>query len=288
MIVRTITYTSPGGTVFNFASATSAIASVEGLYAPPTNISSQKAPFQDGSTFTGLNFEEREIVLTVGYIGAFSVPAIQAYRRALQSACNPKENDRLGEGVLSITEDGVVREFRCVVDSVVMPSISRQARNNDTTITFLCSDPYAYSDTTQSQGFTITQPTYTWTFPHILGPNTGFTVVGLGGVDVVSSGDESTGIIATINGPCDNPKLANNTTGEYIKILLSLIAGDVLVIDMENATVFLNGQTAIKYLDIASSFWKLQPGTNLIKFSEDNISSTATASITWQDRYIGF
>ena len=155
-------------------------------------------------------------------------------------------------------------------------------------ITFRCNDPYAYSDSVQSQGFTVDLPTYTWTFPHTLGPSVGFTAVGLGGTTVTSNGDESTGITAKINGPCDNPKLENSTTGEYVKVLKSLVSGDVLEIDMENNTVYLNGQTAIKYLDIASSFWKLQPGDNLIKFSEDNLSSTATASISWQDRYIGF
>lgn len=287
-IVRTITYTSPSGAVYNFASSVSAIANIEGIYTPTTNATSQKAPFQDGSTFLGSTFNEREIVLTVGYIGAFSLAGIQTYRRALQVACNPKENDRLGEGVLSITENGVTRQFRCVVDSVAMTAISRQERKNETVITFLCSDPYAYSTTVNNQGFTIALPTYSWTFPHKVGANTGFTVTGLGGVDVVSNGDEATGVVATINGPCDNPKLANNTTGEYVKINKSLVSGDVLEIDMENNTVTLNGTTAIRYMDIASSFWKLQPGTNLVKFSEDNLSSTATASISWQDRYIGF
>lgn len=155
--MRTAVYHSPDGKTFDFTAYPGAMSDIDGLYVPRTDSTTQQAPFQDGSTYLGTTFQEREIPITCGYVASYDISDIQAWRRTLQSVCNPKTNDRLGNGHLDITEEGVLRRFYCRVDSVSMSAISRRVAGNEAFVTFVCSDPYAYStENGLSSGSSIT------------------------------------------------------------------------------------------------------------------------------------
>lgn len=143
--MRTVVYNSPDGRTFDFTAFPGAMSDIDGLYTPRTSATTQQAPFQDGSTYIGTTLQEREIPVTCGYVGPYDISAIQAWRRTLQSVCNPKINDRLGVGYLDVTEEGVLRRFYCRVDAVSMDAISRRRAGNEAIVTFVCDDPYAYS-----------------------------------------------------------------------------------------------------------------------------------------------
>lgn len=143
--MRTAIYYSPDGSSFDFTVYPGSMADIDGLYIPRTDSTTQRAPFQDGATYLGTTLQEREIPITCGYVADYDITAIQSWRRTLQSVCNPKTNDRLGNGHLDIAEEGVLRRFYCRVDSVSMAAISMRKPGNEVIVTFVCSDPYAYS-----------------------------------------------------------------------------------------------------------------------------------------------
>lgn len=285
MIERTVVYHSPDGQTFDFTTYPSSLADIDGLYVPQTANSSQKAPFQDGSSYTGTTLQEREIPVTCGYVSSFDVSAIQAYRRNLQSVCNPKTNDRLGVGYLDVTEAGVLRRFYCVVDSVSMAPISRRKPGSDAIVTFLCHDPYAYSDTNASEN--VSSVLETFEFQFVFEPTIELGASRAGGVTITNAGDVDASVVITIDGPCSNPVVTNTTTGEYFKLNYILDGGEMATIDTGESTVYINGSSAIQYTDIGSTFFKLIPGGNTVAFSEDAGTSAATCIITWADPYIG-
>lgn len=105
---------------------------------------------------------------------------------------------------------------------------------------------------------------------------------------ITSYGDSETGVVITITGPCGIPIVTNQTIGEFVKWNGSLASGDVLVIDTNNATVYLNGVNALSSLDINSDFWQLQPGDNSISCTENGSPTAVNVVVSWSDKYVGF
>lgn len=72
-----------------------------------------------------------------------------------------------------------------------------------------------------------------------------------------------------------------------------MAAADYFVVDTSfgNKTVKLTSggieKNGIAYLDISSVFFQLARGSNTVYFEDDSVASTATASMTWTERYVG-
>lgn len=286
MIVRTVVYHSPDGTSIDFGEYPTALSDIQGLYTPDSSSTTQSGPFQDGSTYVGTTLQEREIPITCGYVAAFDVASIQAWKRNLQKVCNPKTNDRLGEGYLEITESGVKRILNCRVDSVASPTISQQVPGSECIVTFVANDPYMYSDVSETEN--VSSVTKTFVFPFRFDPTIKFGSAAIGGIIVNNPGDGPADVIISVNGPCTNPVITNSTTGEYVGFEIVLDTADILTIDTKAATVAVNGLNVLQYIDIASTFWKLEPGDNNIVFTEDVGTSTATCTVQFSAPFVGF
>ena len=90
-----------------------------------------------------------------------------------------------------------------------------------------------------------------------------------------------------------NPKILNVMTGEFIRFILTLSAGDTLVVSTgyadKWATFTQDGteEDALKYLDIDSTFLKLDPGDNLIKYEADAGVDNLEIVVFHNNRYLG-
>lgn len=99
-------------------------------------------------------------------------------------------------------------------------------------------------------------------------------------------------VYITFYGPSTNPKIINNETGEYIKILKTLDSNDYFTIDttfgQKTVRYFDNGteSNGNAYLDIASTFFKLDPGTTEVYYTDDSGTNTS-ATLTYTERYVG-
>jgi Siphovirus-type tail component, C-terminal domain len=100
--------------------------------------------------------------------------------------------------------------------------------------------------------------------------------------------------VITVYGPLTQARIENQTTGKKLEFLssYSLVAGEYLVIDFKEGTVYLNGDvTNSRYdkIDFASGiseWWSLIPGVNLIRFYPLTTSAPAKAVIEWRSNYI--
>jgi hypothetical protein len=86
---------------------------------------------------------------------------------------------------------------------------------------------------------------------------------------------------ATIEGPVDNPRIENITTGRTVGFVGSLAAGETLELDSDKWSVLLNG-TASRYswLTPGSQWFDLAPGDNELRFA----GSSGSGSITFNYR----
>lgn len=71
---------------------------------------------------------------------------------------------------------------------------------------------------------------------------------------------------------------------DEIVIIGSFKPGDRLVIDSRNLTVRLNGQNALHMLQ--GDFFDLNTGTNVLTYSDDQISRNIRIRVTYRDKYV--
>lgn len=123
---------------------------------------------------------------------------------------------------------------------------------------------------------------YPVTIPRVVTPTT-----------ATITGDYKTPLQVSFNGPSTNPRIVNADTLEYIRLNTTLATGDTFTVDTTfgNKTVTLTQggivKNGIAFLDIGSTFFQLEPGANVVYFEDDAVASTATATMTWTERYVG-
>jgi hypothetical protein len=91
-----------------------------------------------------------------------------------------------------------------------------------------------------------------------------------------------------LNGPITNPVLGNQTEGFALNFNCALSSADILVIDLYNKLITLNGNPARNLL-ISGQWFSAQPGTNLFYLTGNagsTLVGTTGATVTWQSAYI--
>lgn len=101
-------------------------------------------------------------------------------------------------------------------------------------------------------------------------------------------GIEDTPPVITLYGPMVNPLIQNFTTGEIIKLDITIAAGDFIVIDTRSATVLLNNSesrySAVDF--IATDWWMLEPGLNDVRLSTSSVGTGASLTLQWRDAWV--
>lgn len=100
-----------------------------------------------------------------------------------------------------------------------------------------------------------------------------------------NNGTETVYPIITITGATTNPVIGNLTTGESIKVPLSLTEDDVFEIDMNDETLKLNGSNMNNTI-VDAAWWGLLPGLNQLQYTSNSDNDTASVVMTWRDRYV--
>lgn len=156
---------------------------------------------------------------------------------------------------------------------------------------FICKikDPVIYGATLNTADTSGSDPTtatgtaiFSFSYPIIYGAST-YSVSS----DAVNSGDlpvYPTSIV--VRGPVNSPKITNTTTGELIEVTTNLAATtnflrisygkDFLTVEKDGVSV-LNNVTA------ASTFFKLQSGSNLMQLTGSSIGSGSYLQVSYYD-----
>lgn len=156
-------------------------------------------------------------------------------------------------------------------------------------VDLIMADPFWYGtpgSTAPIQPFWVAGGrTYPRTYDLSYGPNYGGT--GLGGA--LNAGMVATPPKVTLNGKWVGPiVLQTNTLGQKVTLNpdVTLGANDVTVVDFDERSVTLNGQSRYYWMDRSSKWWQLLPGLNQVFVRDGSIGvPTGTAVVSWPTRY---
>lgn len=106
---------------------------------------------------------------------------------------------------------------------------------------------------------------------------------GSGFYTAVNLGNEPTAPVTTIYGPADTPWIQLVETGQVIQLNIVLGSSDVLELDHDQHTVYLNGvanrQSAV---DLSTSWWVLPPGSSTIHFRTVGPGAGSAIDVKWR------
>ena len=168
------------------------------------------------------------------------------------------------------TKQGLIQDFR-IIAKIKDPTIFEETLREAST------EP---ADFTTATGTAI----FPFSFPIIFGASTSSV-----SADAINYGDLPTYPVAiTVHGPVNSPKITNSTTGEYIEVTTNLAGvNDTLAIayDKDSLTVTNNGNSVINQVTAASTYWKLQPGSNVITLTGSSISDDAYVTVSYRSAW---
>lgn len=112
--------------------------------------------------------------------------------------------------------------------------------------------------------------------------------------EIDNKGDVESPIQIEYIGPASNPKVTNETTGEYIQVNMEIGENEKLVIDTREGKETVNLITphevkdVYNNIDLNSTFFKLIVGKNLIKYSSDiEGAKDKVTIIDYTNKYVG-
>lgn len=180
------------------------------------------------------------------------------------------------------------------------PSLPDGSENNNNTwqkglLQFTANDPFIYSDDTSKTDIAVWESALE--FPLELkeeGIEFGIRQQSLI-VNVFNDGQMETGMIIQFKalGTLTNPSLINVNTYEFIKLNVTMQSGDLIEVSTydrnKKIELFRNGEktNALKYLDLQSTFLKLNVGDNLFRYDADTNLNNLEISIKHHNTYVG-
>lgn len=152
-------------------------------------------------------------------------------------------------------------------------------------------DPNIYSETlhqasTEPADFTTASGTaiHAFSFPIVYGASTASV-----SVDALNIGDVPTYPISiNIHGPVNSPKITNTTTGEYIEVSVNLASTAnelVIAYDKDSLSVERDGVPVLNQVTATSTYFKLEPGSNIMQLTGSSISDDAYATVSYYDSW---
>ncbi len=146
-------------------------------------------------------------------------------------------------------------------------------------------DPRIYSSALQSVviplGATITTG---FSFSYSFSFSFGATSSATDGAYVTNSGNRPAPAILTITGPVVNPVVVNDNTSSTLSFNITLTSTDVLVVDLVNHTVVLNGTANRRGSLLVSDWFLLAVGSNFIRYRAESGSGT-TLTVSWRSAW---
>lgn len=277
-----IEFTNAAGVTVQFNGIHYGLVSVEGLGDVDAEIQQQSAPYQDGSSFIDAILTPRNVDTEFIVRGA-DYAQVRERRAELARIVNPK----LGLGILRYVSGGTVREINAVAESAPYfpDGDNRGARWQRGTLTFICPDPYWKSLGILAEPMFVPLFQFPFEGPFEMGIQQEQRVI-------YYEGDAPAPLQIEFFGPALNPKIINNSTGEFIRINQQLREGERMIIDTSDGSKSVyfvdddgNERNVFNWIDLASSFFKLHPGQNDIEYAADSDIQGAIMNIRYNVLY---
>ena len=261
--------------------------SSDGFGGTDNEIQTRRGAYQDGTTLQQVRLSPRTLMIRFLILAADRA-GVEQKRRRVAAAFNPRN----GLGTLVWTqEDGSQYALRCVALSgspTFLAGRTSQGRSwQEVIVDLQAPDPcwYDATATTLPLAGLTGGATFPISFPCI------FAVQGSTRV-IINEGDIAAPVRIQIPGPCLNPVVENLSTGEKIGLQMEVDEGETIVIDTTYGNLFCRLQAsngtqtnAMQFLTAESTFWRLQPGVNIVTFSAP--SGSVEVTIEYASRYTG-
>lgn len=252
---------------------------IDGAGEVPVAIESQKAPRQDGSTYLDNVLDNRAISIEGMIITKGDPNAALEARRLMQRVLNPKLD--------AVTITYHQREIVGIAETTpVFPGGqgSKGLYYQKFLLHLICHQPF-WLDTyfeSREMSYLMGGIRFRLRLPTVFSYR-GFRR------KADNEGDVETPVEIEFKGPAVNPTVSNLTTGEFITVNRELAEDDVLTISTAfgQKYVKINGENAFNYIDLASTFWQLQPGKNTLSYTSNNDSIKTKVMVKWKNRYVG-
>lgn len=153
-------------------------------------------------------------------------------------------------------------------------------------VQFFCPNPLYYNNNEQTATMAYLPPTgrtYNRIYNLVYDPSTTEITT-----TVTNNGWANTYPTITLNGPITNPVVGNNTQNAFLQFSGTYTASDLLVIDLYNKLVTLNGLPARNLL-VNGSWFSASPGNNEYYLTGDYGSTeinVTKAVVTWNSAYV--
>ena len=254
------------------------------------NIYSAKGVLQDGTTYLGNSLDVGDISIGLILLSDTKEQIINL-RKQVEQAFNPK----LGEGYLTYTDEVKSIKIKCIPSKMPWFENNEDGIWQSGLINLTANNPY-WQDLSQIKA-EIASWLGGFSFPLELvagGIEMGTRSPSLI-VNVTNKGDVKCGMTAqfTALATLTNPSILNVNTGEYIKILKTMVAGEVLTVTTnfgnKKVTSTINGVTtnAFNFIDLNSTFMQLNVGDNLLKYDASTNVANLTVVIYYTPQYLG-
>lgn len=264
---------------------------IEGLGHPGATSQKSQGVNQDGCNSEDSLLDPRIIKLQVT-IRTKNRVKLYELRRKIMRIINPKTYNQAtgkrGELLIYYTNDyKTYRIYGKVEDGAEFND--RKKNHDKATISFYCQDPYWLDK--EGTDIDIKSVRGGLNFPVAL-PNK-FAIVSFY-KEIENTGDVEAPVQIEYVGPATNPKIENETTGEYIQVNMEIGEKEKLVIDTREGKETVNLITphgiedVYNKIDLNSTFFKLIVGKNLIKYSSDvEGAKDKVTIIDYTNKYVG-
>jgi hypothetical protein len=262
-----------------------AVIDVDGLEGLPSlRVQDDNRGFNDGA-FTGRDFYDgRTLTFTIHTFAGNGNSATTNFN-LLQAALLPQTTGTQTLGFLLSPSDTAktlsarVRSRKTLVDPEYTYGFIKSQ------ITMFAPDPRYYDTTVQTLSLTAPNTsgrTYNKTFNRSYGSASGPTVTGT----LVNNGWIYTSPIVTVTGPATLPVIGNQTTGQTLTYNGILGTTDVLVYDLNNRTVQLNGANVRNLVSAGSQFWTAAPGSTTVYFTCTGATAGTNVNFSYYSAYV--
>jgi hypothetical protein len=285
-----VTYRSPDGQEVDFGqTAPLILQKITGTGGLPYSIQTEKAPYQDGTTFINQDAEERDITLQIAMIGTLA--EVYEAKRELQKIINK------GQGFLIYQNDLFEKQIEVYAESTPTYATGDRSKGQNyqvATLSFVATEPYWKDLFPYTEFLTRVTPAFHFEL-EIEEAGIEFGVYTNSIANINNDGDTTAPLTFEFAGPVTDPIIHNETTGEYIKLITPLLADEIMTITTgfgnKSATIT-NIETgvvtnAFQYLDLGSTFFHLKKGMNKLRFDASAGSADATINIGYIKRYTG-
>ena len=246
---------------------------IEGLAMPTIRTSSQLYSGRDGGR-VNVQFYNPRLISLQGHINENTCTNLEQSRIDLQNALRAKVETQLiitTPAGNTYTTFGRITDFNMDYESYIYSRFR---------VDYLCNDVYFLETVENTQTVERYAGGGGFILPVILPIIFGG---GVGDEQIINGGTEVVYPVIKIYGAASNPTITAIDTGEKFGFDLNIFTGDVVEIDMYNRTATLNGDSIMSYRSDDSTWWGLQPGTNMVRFTTSDGDDTGYADVIWRN-----